>query len=314
MDSPQPVQVGHLADIYCLLDSTFRGTPDTSTQQVRTDFPLFFAADNLRNRRVVSHQGQIVCHAGFWPRRLKLANVTLKTAVIVLVATHPDYRRRGHAAICMKSLQHQLQDEQYDLGILWTGVPGFYEPLGWKTARPPGYYLKQIASGLPCLNHHLNNATPFEIRKYSAVDHLHAIMALQRRQPVRMLRSPADFRQLLSLPGIRAWVVQRKNVDAYLVTGTAVNKHGVLEYAGRADDILAGLAKLLREQYLDPASPLPVFGTDSKLASLVHAHQVPMTPLASSKGHGTEMRLVLNRQRVHDLIENELFVWGLDWA
>ena len=101
MDSPQPVQVGHLADIYCLLDSTFRGTPDTSTQQVRTDFPLFFAANNLRNRRVVSHQGQIVCHAGFWPRRLKLANVTLKTAVIVLVATHPDYRHRGHAAICM---------------------------------------------------------------------------------------------------------------------------------------------------------------------------------------------------------------------
>ena len=116
------------------------------------------------------------------------------------------------------------------------------------------------------------------------------------------------------MPGIRAWVVQRKNVDAYVVTGTAVNKHGVLEYAGRTDDILAGLAKLLREQHLDPASPLPVFGTDSKLASLMHAHEIPMTPLASSKGHGIEMRLVLNRQRVHDLIENKLFVWGLDWA
>lgn len=314
MDSAQPVQVKYLTDIYGLLDSTFRGTPDTSTQQVRTDFPLFFAADNLRNRRIVSHQGQIVCHAGFWPRWLKLANATLKTAIIVLVATHPDYRRRGNAAICMKSLQHQLQAEQYDLGILWTGVPGFYEPLGWKTAVPPGRYLKEIASGLSCLNHHLNSAAPFELRKYSEVDHLHAIMALQRHQSVRMLRSPADFRQLLSLPGIRAWVVQRENVDAYVVTGTAVNKHGVLEYAGRADDILAGLARLLREQHLDPAAPLPVFGTDSKLVSLMHAHQVPMSPLASSKGHGTEMRLVLNRQRVNDRIENELFVWGLDWA
>ena len=314
MDSAQPVQVKHLADIYGLLDSTFRGTPDTSTQQVRTDFPLFFAADNLRNRRVVSHQGQIVCHAGFWPRWLKLANATLKTAIIVLVATHPDYRRKGNAAICMKSLQHQLQAEQYDLGILWTGVPGFYEPLGWKTAVPPGRYLKEIASGLSCLNHHLNSATPFELRKYSEVDHLHAIMALQRHQSVRMLRSPADFRQLLSLPGIRAWVIQRENVEAYVVTGTAVNKHGVLEYAGRADDILAGLARLLRRQHLDPAAPLPVFGTDSKLVSLMRAHQVPMVPLASSKGHGTEMRLVLNRQRVNDRIENELFVWGLDWA
>ena len=314
MDSAQPVQVKHLADIYGLLDSTFRGTPDTSTQQVRTDFPLFFAADNLRNRRIVSHQGQIVCHAGFWPRWLKLANATLKTAIIVLVATHPDYRRKGNAAICMKSLQHQLQAEQYDLGILWTGVPGFYEPLGWKTAVPPGRYLKEIASGLSCLNHHLNSATPFELRKYSEVDHLHAIMALQRHQSVRMLRSPADFRQLLSLPGIRAWVIQRENVEAYVVTGTAVNKHGVLEYAGRADDILAGLARLLRRQHLDPAAPLPVFGTDSKLVSLMRAHQVPMVPLASSKGHGTEMRLVLNRQRVNDRIENELFVWGLDWA
>lgn len=314
MDPPQIVQVEHLADTYRLLDKIFRGTPDASRQQVRTDFPLFFAANNLRNRRVVSHQGQIICHAGFWPRSLKLANVTLKAAVVVLVATHPDYRHRGCAALCMKSLQQQLQNEHYDLGILWTGVPGFYEPLGWKTAVPPGCYLNRIATGMPCLNHHLSSVTPFEIRKYSEVDHFHDIMALQRRQPVRILRSPADFRQLLSLPGIEAWGVQRTTTEAYVVTGTAVNKRGILEYAGRADDVLAGIAKLVQDQHLDPSAPLPVFGTDSEMAALLHAHQIPLTPLASSKGHGTEMKLVLNGQRVTDFVQSELFVWGLDWA
>ncbi|MEE3372541.1 MAG: GNAT family N-acetyltransferase [Planctomycetota bacterium] len=314
VDTPQLVQVKQLADTYQLLDNTFRGAPDASRQQVRTDFPLFFAANNLRNRRVISHNGQVICHAGFSPLSLKLGNVTLKTAVVVLVATHPDYRRRGCAALCMKSLQQQLQDEGYDLGILWTGVPGFYEPLGWKTAAPPGRYLNPIAAGLPCLNHHLTSTPPFEIQKYSESHHFHDVMTLQRCQPVRTMRSPADFRQLLSLPRIQAWAIQRKTLDAYVVTGTAVNKYGILEYAGRADDILAGIAKLVQEQRLAPDAPLPVFGTDSKMASLLHAHQIPMTPLVSSKGRGTEMRLILDRQRVNSVVEHELFVWGLDWA
>ena len=314
MDSPQIVKAEHVTAVYRLLDSIFRDTPDANTQQVRTDFPLFFAANNLRNRRVIIHKEQIICHAGFWPRSLKLATVTLKTAVVVLVATHPDHRRRGLAARCMQSLQQQLRTEHYDLGILWTGVPQFYEPLGWKTAVPPGSYLNRLTTSMPGLKHQMANVPPFELRAYSEAHHLRDIMTLQRRQPIRLLRSPSDFRQLLALPRIQVWVVQRKRVDAYIVVGSAVNKRGILEYGGQADDILAGIGKLVQEQHLDQSVSMPIFGAQSEIAALFEAHQIPMTSLNSSKGQGSEMRLLLNRQRANDLVENDIFVWGLDWA
>ena len=314
MDSLHSVRAENVTAIYQLLDGIFRNQPGAAGQRVRTDFPLFFAADNLRNRRVIRCGDQTICHAGIWPRVLTIGTTRLKTGVIVLVATHPAHRRRGLAARCMLSLQRQLKTEHYDLGILWTGVPGFYEPLGWRIARPSGDYLPRTGAARPFLLQQMEQAAPFRLQNFDAEHHLQGVMELQRQHPVRMLRSVSDFRQLLALPKIQVWVVQRETVDAYLVAGQAVNKRGILEYGGSTSDILAGIGALLRAGRLDEETPLPIFGSDSKLAEHLRSAGILLAPLESSKGQGTEMRLVLDSQRLTASHQERLFVWGLDWA
>ena len=314
MDSFHSVRAEHVTAVYQLLDDIFRKQQGAQDQQVRTDFPLFFAADNLRNRRIIRCGEQTICHAGIWPRVIEIGETRLKTGVIVLVATLPAQRRRGLAARCMQSLQEQLRSERYDLGILWTGVPGFYKPLGWTIARPPGAYLHRIEDATRCLTQHMERVAPFRIEAFATANHLQGIMALQRQQSVRMLRSVSDFRHLLNLPKIEVWVVQRKTVDAYIVVGRAVNKVGILEYGGATFDILAGIGELLQSGGLDGGTPMPIFGGDPELGDHLRSHGIPLAQLESSKGPGTEMRLILNPQRLTSTLQERLFVWGLDCA
>lgn len=59
----------------------------------------------------------------------------LRTAYVEMVATAPEYRRRGFATAVMKRLAKSIVD--YELGALCPAEPDLYARLGWVFWRGP---------------------------------------------------------------------------------------------------------------------------------------------------------------------------------
>ena len=57
-------------------------------------------------------------------------------AMIGCVWTAPDQRGRGHAAFLLRSVADELARNGTDFAVLWSGLNGFYEALGWQRADP----------------------------------------------------------------------------------------------------------------------------------------------------------------------------------
>ncbi len=311
MLSSRPVKQSDLNEVVDLLDRIFRHDHKVRDQTVLTDFPLFFAEGNLPNCRVIEQDGHIVSHAGIWPRTLVVDGATFKTGVIVLVATRADCRRRGFAAALMRDLQQQMRDEHYDLGILWTAVPNFYHRLGWELVEPSGWLLAD-ACDAPALFEEPAAALDGTALRFQPNVHLDGVARLHDAEPVWFVRSRAEYAELLSLPKVNAWVLERAGkVAAYAVVGAAFNKAGVIEYAGSPGDILALLGYAGRKGDLPPSTPLVIFPHRDDLRKLLEP--VNLQPLPSSKGQGVEMVYVVDPDRMAS-INRTFFVWGLDYA
>jgi predicted acetyltransferase len=132
MPTIRPTREEDLPFLADLLDGIFRRSRGIMDQSMLTDFPLVFAPANWRNGRVVFQDDRLVAHAALWRREAVIHGQRLVIGVLVCVATHPDYRRRGYAAQAVMSLQAQMDEEEYDLGLLGTGVPDFYRKLNWE--------------------------------------------------------------------------------------------------------------------------------------------------------------------------------------
>jgi aminoglycoside 2'-N-acetyltransferase I len=82
--------------------------------------------------------GEEVAHAAVVERTLVAGDRPLRTGYVEGVATRPDRRRRGLAALVLREAGRIIQ-QRYQLGGLsdGSGVPGFYERLGWERWQGP---------------------------------------------------------------------------------------------------------------------------------------------------------------------------------
>ena len=297
-----------------LLDDVFRRSKGIHDQSQLTDFPLVFAPDNYSNSRVIVEDGRIVSHAALWPRELFVAGERWKAAVIVSVATEPEYRRRGLAAALMQSLQSTLDANGFDFAILWTSVPDFYRKLGWELVTPPGT-IATIDSEIidPPAGNIANDE--FSVAAFDPVRHLGDVSAIHQQENVRFTRSGDQAKKLLTLPKIQVWVATRDGkVVAYLVHGQACNKRGLIEYGGSAE----GVSYLVRHvsQSIDGSNELDwmIFDSNYDLVGWAESIGLSCRRLESSKGIGCEMILPVRPARITEEMRKKLFVWGLDWA
>jgi len=305
MTAPRPANVDDLRGIIDLLDAIFRRAKGVEDQSVLTDFPLLFAEENLGNCRVIERDGRIVSHAAVWPRTLDFAGQAIGVGIIVLVATELESRRRGLAAELMQDLQTAMPGIGCQLGLLWTGVPEFYQPLGWQIVNTPGW----SASG---------SGTGDEVdRRLQVVDfdparHLAAIHQLHQSHSPHSRRTPAESAQLFTLPKCPVLVGESEGrAVTYLVDGQATNKRGLIEYAGAARDVWELVQHVVADQ---GPRQLLVFPTHMELADWAREAGWSIEPLRSSKGFGDEMVLVLDETLSNSPILEQLFCWGLDQA
>jgi aminoglycoside 2'-N-acetyltransferase I len=79
---------------------------------------------------LVGDAGEMLSHGSVVPRTLRTGGVDLATGYVEAVATWLAHRRRGHGTAVMREITAYV-DETFVLGALATGVPSFYERLGW---------------------------------------------------------------------------------------------------------------------------------------------------------------------------------------
>ena len=293
-----------------MLNSVFRIPRGVTDQSMDTDFPLVFRGDNLCNARVILDEGRIVSHAALWPREWIVDDERFKAAVVVAVATLPDHRRRGHAASLMRSLQQTLHDEQFDLSVLWTGVPDFYGQLGWELVTLPGVLVEIDGCAVAEKSTDEHDILPFDTER-----HLEGVMELHDQHPVRMVRRRDEVRMLFRLPKVPVWIAERDGqVAAYLVHAQATNKWGLSEYAGSLQGVTELVAHAVKDESAGGTSRLHIYDPDSELLAWTQSLGLAAQPLPTSKGAGHEMIYVVRSDRVTEKVRDQLFVWGLDQA
>ncbi len=87
---------------------------------------------------LVVEDGEVVAHGAVVPRVLEAGGRRLRTGYVEGVATRADRRGRGLATLVMAEVGRVIH-EGYELGALsdGTGIPGFYQRLGWETWQGP---------------------------------------------------------------------------------------------------------------------------------------------------------------------------------
>jgi len=295
-----------------LLNDVFRTSRGVTDQNMATDYPLVFAENNFRFCRLIELDGKVVSHAAIWPRELVVDGERYKVGVLVAVATDPDYRKRNLAATLVQSLMDSLHAEEYDFAVLWTGVPGFYEKLGWHAVSTGG---ELVTLSRETVLSSVQENKEYAISPFQPDRHLTGVMKLHDDEPLRFARSPDDAAGLLTIPKYSNWVAEKDGeVAAYVVHAHGVNRLGITEYGGEQSGVLHLIKHVMHGLPAGAELPWFLYPDQQDLRTWSQQQGFSTRPLESSKGRGTEMHYIINKARVTPELANRFFVWGVDQA
>lgn len=73
---------------------------------------------------------EIVSTTCLIPWELDFEGITLKTAQLEMVLSHPDYRKQGLVRLQVNNFNKKAADEKYDMSVIW-GIPYYYRQYGY---------------------------------------------------------------------------------------------------------------------------------------------------------------------------------------
>ncbi len=117
MDGPRACLPSDDVEIVDLINKLFR---EGTGQDVRTDYPLLYDPARLSYRRVIKMDGKVVAHVPVVPREVILDEDAFTVGLISATLTHPDYRRRGLATLCLRDCVRIMEEERWPVSVLWT--------------------------------------------------------------------------------------------------------------------------------------------------------------------------------------------------
>lgn len=119
---------GLLSKIRALLDDAFEG-----------DFCEDDWQHTLGGWHVVAIEDDVpLAHAAVVPRVLEIGGRRFRSGYVEGVATMPARRGQGLGTLVMAGLVPVLHAE-FDVGVLSTGLPRFFQRLGWERWRGPSF-------------------------------------------------------------------------------------------------------------------------------------------------------------------------------
>ena len=243
-DGPRACRPDELNEVLELANSVMR--PD-AVQDLRTDYPLVFNAEQVANIRIIRWAGSVASEVPVAPREIVLGADTIRVGIIGPTATRPDCRRRGFGTRCIEDCIELMQRGGLPLSVLWT-VPAtfpFYQRMGWHPVASQGSMYPISHDDAPRFRGPAVDVAPFEP---AATDHLTGVRRIYDAMAHRVKRSDHDCRALFTLPRVRTVIArQGAEVVAYLVVGEARNKSGLIEGGGDKQALAALVARALQE-------------------------------------------------------------------
>lgn len=208
------------------------------------DTAFFFGTSpaQLRTKWTLKAGDRFASHVGVFPFQAWVEGRSLKAAGIGSVATDPDFRGRGLVKRLMGHVEKQLQQEAYDLSILW-GERSLYSPFGYERAVFEDHFtFNKRVLRFSALK---KGVRPAKKSDWTAIE------GLYNRHPFRTRRTPAytdtlERRFAKSLPE-PLWVLEEKGkVQAYaIVLKKGAEGLEAAEWGGKAEDAVGLFSTLL---------------------------------------------------------------------
>jgi predicted acetyltransferase len=261
LEGPRPARLEEREELLAMINSVFR--IDAGRQPtIASDWAHVYAPHNLANISVMrdAGTGKLVASTGVWVCDVVMGAATLRVGGINCVGTLPDYRRHGLGSRVMMAAQERMRELGCQVALLGTGIMNWYRRLGWEEAGLwRSYRLNRGNVGLlpplrPGLKLRVVELTPYqpEAGTWWQGGLPEALLALYRQARMGAPRSAAEFRQRLAARSFsRIFVAEEAGTEGRVAAYLLLHPYGVLEWAGRAEDV-AALARAAFEALDDP--------------------------------------------------------------
>ena len=304
MDGPRACRESEFEETISLINRVFREGAD---QDIRTDYPIVFNPSQTEYMRIIKVDGKVVAQVPVVGREVVAPGDRFTIGIISPTVTHPDYRRKGYATLCLRDCIRKMEEKDWPVSVLWTAIPTFpfYQHSDYEAVAPQGWMYRLCAK-----DHHLFEPGAFEIVRYdpAKTEHLDAIMRIHNAEPYRILRSRGQYEALFSLPKITTYLaVKGKEITAYLMFGKAMNKPGLIEGGGSMAALESLVGYVLAQQTADQGTQVLVPLTPNALKQLLDT-KMPGTrgPIEEADGVGHQMMRINSLEKLLQSIKHYL--------
>ncbi len=211
----RPCAPSDLPAVIAAVDREFIFDKGRSLSMARR-YPNVLSLDNLGHILVAGSRRSICGALGIRTFDYADGPRVWRGAMIGMVWVDPRCRGKGLGRALMAEAERVLKEESLDFGVLWTGIPGFYEPGGW-SPKDPSLFGEALA-GSPAPG--AAPAVPMPLSPEDAVRLERARACLESR---RVIRKPADYR-VIPTPAVE--------VLCFWASGTGAEGYAL---AGEAD-------------------------------------------------------------------------------
>jgi predicted GNAT family N-acyltransferase len=139
IEGPRGARTNEFTEVLDFQNYVFRSNQGRQPT-MGSDYPHLYRENNCDNLRHMRDDGQVISCVCVYPAQIQWDQAVLKIGGIGGVATHPDYRKQGHAGKVLQDCIDMMKSQDYDLSILWTGINGYYRRWGWENAGHQHYF------------------------------------------------------------------------------------------------------------------------------------------------------------------------------
>ncbi|MBI2950924.1 GNAT family N-acetyltransferase [bacterium] len=216
-------------------------------------YPHLYSPENTGNMRVVVQDGKVVSHIGTIRRYASLLGCTVRVASLGGVSTYPECRGKGYATALFEDWMRVCREDGVDF-MLVSGYRKMYHRHGCRyVGKDFNFDVARADAG------RLDDAG-VEVRE-AGLEDAEAIAEVYRREPVRWLRPPADYRNALTSyvmnrPAQFLTLYEQGALRGYVIVQMLreqdrERKVQLLEFAGDRRSVAGALGEVVRRYDLE---------------------------------------------------------------